>query len=167
MLKKCTLFLVVLGLLSMSACGTRPTHINSEQEQLISAEIENKEKDGYHREAGDRFAEAHRILACCEGDLKGKRKDACITVYFYYVCGYYAPDGENRSGCAIPAAMVLCQNGSTWDVEEFWQPRDGAYYDEDLKATFPTAAYLQLPDTAEEHNELVGSLEKEIEEKLK
>lgn len=167
-------FICIVGLLAIlcTVCGcarqANTEEANTQEvHSVIKSAIKSQEIGGCHYESGDSFGEAHHVFACFDGNLKGKERSECMTVYLYYLCGYFAPDGEMRSGSAVPAAVVLNRAGDTWTVEQIWQPRDGAYYSEDLIATFPFSVYKQLRAFEDNHNENIEALETEIMKDLK
>ncbi|MBR2590320.1 MAG: hypothetical protein IKE65_05305 [Clostridia bacterium] len=160
----------IIGILALLCavygCSARQTDITEadapQVKSLINSAILNEERDGYDHEPGDVFGEAHHVFACYEGNLSGKDRSECMTVYLYYVCGYYTADGEQRGGSAVPAAIVLNRAGDTWTLEQIWHPREGDDYNKDLKATFPSAVYKELCTYEENHNENIKVLEQQI-----
>ncbi len=65
------------------------------------------------------------------------------TVYAWVLCEEYSFDGRDvkeESGFHIPTAVTFDtsdDDSEVYDVIEYWQPRDGSYYAEDIKAKFP------------------------------
>ena len=67
------------------------------------------------------------------------------TVYAWVLYEEYSFDGKDvklESGSHIPTAITFdtsnnSSDSSTYDLIEYWQPRDGSYYAEDIKAKFP------------------------------
>jgi beta-lactamase regulating signal transducer with metallopeptidase domain len=67
------------------------------------------------------------------------------TVYAWVLYEEYSFDGKDvklESGSHIPTAITFAtsnnsSDSSTYDLIEYWQPRDGSYYAEDIKAKFP------------------------------
>ena len=67
------------------------------------------------------------------------------TVYAWVLYEEYSFDGKDvklESGSHIPTAITFdtsdnSGDSSTYDLIEYWLPRDGSYYAEDIKAKFP------------------------------
>lgn len=174
-MKKVVSFLLLITILfTFCACGGKKetsdedVTVSAALNEQISQIITEREKNGYS--VYDFFEEAHKILGVREGDLKGNNKEKYITVYLFSLYGWYVKEGnefENKSGGFIPYAMVFENQGDKYILNEYWQPRDGEYYNNDLKATFPNEVYEKIPFEAEAHNAMVSELESEIQLKLK
>ena len=176
-MKKITIFICVLLLIvGFCGCGAQQQiEIKQEDDVLkesISTVVLEQEMQG-STETFDALCEAHQLLDMRAGDLKGDNKESLVTVYFYSLYGGYAKGTEGytqESGGCCPLAIVFEKSEGNYIFKEYWRPRDGSYYQKDLKATFPKAVYEQLMEleaTAESHNQLVGQLEAQIQEKLK
>jgi len=67
------------------------------------------------------------------------------TVYAWVLYEEYSFDGRDvkvESGSHIPTAITFDtsdndNDSSTYDVIEYWEPRDGSYYADDIRAKFP------------------------------
>ena len=79
------------------------------------------------------------------------------TVYAWVLYEEYSFDGKDvklESGSHIPTAITFdtsdnSSDSSTYDLIEYWQPRDGSYYAEDIKAKFPWYIRRKAMDIAE------------------
>ena len=83
------------------------------------------------------------------------RSDGSITVYAMIYYGDYSYDGKelvNISGTFGPAAITFDissdKEGSTYKVIEYWEPRDGGYYEEDIKSKFPRSIQRKAFDVS-------------------
>ncbi len=65
------------------------------------------------------------------------------TVYAWVLYEEYSFDGRDvkvETGSHIPTAITFDtsdNDSSTYDVIEYWEPRDGSYYADDIRAKFP------------------------------
>jgi len=74
-----------------------------------------------------------------------QRSGKKTSVYAWVLYEEYSFDGKDvklESGSHIPTAITFAtsnnsSDSSTYDLIEYWQPRDGSYYAEDIKAKFP------------------------------
>ena len=95
----------------------------------------------YNREKyveGDFACEAHIILDSTSGQ---DEQGVFITAYTVVRYQVYSDDGETYSevgGHVVPTTVTfdVTDNG-TYTLREYWEPRDGAYYEMDLRENFP------------------------------
>lgn len=70
------------------------------------------------------------------------KKTSVYTWVLYEEYSFDSKDVKLESGSHIPTAITFAtsnnsSDSSTYDLIEYWQPRDGSYYAEDIKAKFP------------------------------
>ena len=167
-MKKTIPLLLIIGIFAtLFACSAgKESEVTEQMHTQISRTVLEKEFYDYGNEA-------HEVLYAAAGDLNGKHTEQYLTVYVYTLFGDYSlKNGKAvmRSGGSNPAAVVLEKSEGEYRVKEYWSPRDGAYYTEDLKETFPAPAYealQKIDETALSHNELIARLESEIAAQLK
>ncbi len=86
--------------------------------------------------------------------LRIEKKKNKTTVYAWVFCEEYSFDGVDitvESGSHIPTAVTFDtsdegSDSSAYDVIEYWQPRDGSYYAQDIRDRFPAALWLKALD---------------------
>lgn len=66
--------------------------------------------------------------------------DNVTTVYMWVLYKEYSySDGlQLQAGVHIPTIITVKQIDDSYELVEYWEPRDGAYYTEDLKEKFPS-----------------------------
>ena len=77
--------------------------------------------------------------------LRISRSIGRTTVYAWIMYEEYSFDGtdvKEESGSHIPTVITFDTSSedsdkSTYDVIEYWEPRDGSYYSDDIRAKFP------------------------------
>ena len=170
-MKKIVFVLLMIGILgTLFACSATKNAKAVEVTEQMHTQISRTvlEKESYAR-----GYEAHEVLYAAKGNLSGKDTEECVTVYVYSLFGDFSlKNGKAvmKSGGSNPVAIVLEKSEGEYRVKEYWSPRDGAYYTEDLKETFPAPAYealQKIDETALSHNELIARLESEIAAQLK
>ena len=78
------------------------------------------------------------------------------TVYAWVLYEAYSFDGRDvkfESGSHIPVAITFDttandNDSATYDVIEYWEPRDGSYYADDIRAKFPRSIWESALDTS-------------------
>lgn len=108
----------------------------------LSKAILDSAGSGRHEE-NEHFFESHRVLAReDQGDIS--------TFYMLVLCEGYEKDEANGelkqdSGFYGPVAIRLSDiESGRCVVEEYWTPRDGSYYEKDIREKFPKAAAEQV-----------------------
>lgn len=112
-------------------------------EDAISTTI--LEKYSNHVEFGNILVESHVVLANEVMSVTPKVGQTNHlteeTVYLLVLIQEYsAYDGTlvEVGGSYLPVAITLStQNGTTYTVKEYWEPRDGAYHVKDIRSKFP------------------------------
>lgn len=79
---------------------------------------------------------------CTDFDILGTDGSADrITVYMWVMYGEYSYDSSSglleQSGAYIPTAVTVRKNSGNFELEEYWEPRDGSYYEGDIRDKFP------------------------------
>ncbi len=72
--------------------------------------------------------------------LDVKETNSDITVYAWILSQEYScNDGilYEKSGSQIPTIITVKKNGNNYELLEYWEPRDGSLYTDDIKAKFP------------------------------
>ncbi len=78
------------------------------------------------------------------------RRPKTVTFYMlvlHHGYNYYDSSLELKTGCYGPTALTyrLADNGG-YVLEEYWEPRDGSYYPDDIRDKFPKAAAREALD---------------------
>lgn len=85
-----------------------------------------------------------------EGRLPGDTSEGVITLYGMALHQFYANQNGTlveTGGSHIPVAITFHINSmGGYCLAEYWMPRDGSYYDDDIRAKFPGG---KIPDTQE------------------
>lgn len=132
--------LAVLACVAVALCFmTNPygTEIPAEMDAFLSQQILERESP-YHQPA---FAcEDHRILRVeLEGDT--------TTVYAWVLyLAYEDASLEKASSSHILSVITVREEEGHYVLEEYWIPRDGADYDDDLREKLPLWLYLTKTD---------------------
>lgn len=88
----------------------------------------------------------HGQYRCADYQILGKQKDQnTTTVYMWVLYQEFSESNGNIeaiSGAHIPTAITYKEDDGKLSMVAYWEPRDGTYYPEDIKAKFPW--YLQL-----------------------
>jgi beta-lactamase regulating signal transducer with metallopeptidase domain len=88
--------------------------------------------------------------------LRISRSIGRTTVYAWIMYEEYSFDGtdiKEESGSHIPTVITFDTSSedsdkSTYDVIEYWEPRDGSYYSDDIKAKFPLSIRAKAFDVS-------------------
>ena len=89
---------------------------------------------------------------CCSDIqvLKTKHKGGEITVYAWVLYEEYAySDGklQEDSGSHVPCVFTVRETGEEYQLEEYWEPRDGEYYVSDIHDKFPFLIWGKAVDS--------------------
>ncbi len=86
----------------------------------------------------------------------GAEQDAeKVTVYLLVLHESFRPDSdftqpiEEVEGDYTPTALTFRLSDGKYLLEEYWEPRDGSYYTDDIKAKFPKGTVQQVWDDQE------------------
>lgn len=106
----------------------------------ITAAVLEENRDA-HISAGEFACESHAILATEAGGPADSNQTDTMTVYALVLYQRYTyADGElaESSGSYIPTALTFDVSVSgEYMLREYWIPRDGSYYADDIREKFP------------------------------
>lgn len=108
---------------------------NSVLDELIGKAVLDHYADAV--QPGQIHVESHVVLA------EDRRGTETVTVYLLVLQEIYSTDGESltlENGSYIPTAITFSLSTSSGAVTEYWEPSDGSYYSDDIRAKFPPAA---------------------------
>lgn len=141
------------------------TEINSLETAVSAAVLEYhkpKDFDGLIR------VESHKILAAESGGTADSNLADIVVVYALVLYQAYSPyiySGdklESEEGSYIPTALTFSVGeDGTYTLAEYWIPRDGSYYVDDIRNKFPKAA----ADEALNSQQYIDELSHECQEK--
>ena len=120
---------------------------------LISTAVKQQSNGPYYVHDGAYPTEAHTILSL-DADKDG------FTVYIMSLWMTFLPDGEYNvrdvGGTHSPLALTFTKNrNGDYELMEYWQPNDGAYYMSSIRSKFPEDTWNKV-DTQlyiQAHNE--------------
>ena len=105
----------------------------------------------------EQILEHHRSMyksgefSCADFQVLGKaNKKNPITVYMWVLYQEYTTNNgiiENISGAHIPTVITFWDYDGQYELVEYWEPRDGAYYAEDIRNNFPLRLYAKAIDS--------------------
>ncbi|MBR0342980.1 MAG: M56 family metallopeptidase, partial [Oscillospiraceae bacterium] len=134
------ILIAVIACIGIAAClMTDPFSNKSLSEKLsVSMDMAVAEHNRSSKSEGHFAAADYDIMLV-------KQSGNETTVYAWVLYEEYSFDGKDvklESGSHIPTAITFdtsdnSGDSSTYDLIEYWQPRDGSYYAEDIKAKFP------------------------------
>ena len=85
--------------------------------------------------------------------LKVKRSGGAATVYAMVMWGGYSYNGAavaEECGAYVPTAVTfdtsVSDDAAVYPVIEYWEPRDGGYYADDIRAKFPLSVRKKVFD---------------------
>ena len=89
-------------------------------------------------------------LACCDFAILGtesqspadKSSEQTFTAYgwaLYQTCNISETGIEDVGGSHIPVALTFERTDDTFLLKDYWEPRDGSYFTEDIRNRFPAA----------------------------
>lgn len=90
---------------------------------------------GHHRSE-----ETNNNFACVDYQVLGRQNNGNkTTVYLWVLYQEYSFNEEliNETGSHVPAVITVEYAEGRYQLSEYWEPRDGAYYEDDIKARFP------------------------------
>lgn len=101
--------------------------------------------------AYDFACESHIILDTVNSSPAGGEAAASVTVYamvLYATYNYSGSAFQEVGGSHIPTALTFeVQTDGEYTLTEYWEPRDGSYYAQDIKNKFPKAIQEDALDT--------------------
>ena len=125
------LFVAVISCVVVAVCFlTNPETLDASLKNFIDAEIVAQHQS-------DRSAEN---FACVDWDVLAQRKNENrTTVYMWVLYNEYSyNDGlVEEAGAHIPTAITVEKEKGSYHLVEYWIPRDGSYYANDIRSKFP------------------------------
>ena len=89
-------------------------------------------------------------FSCTDFQVLGtKKEDNCTTVYLWVLYQEYSNDNgliEDVAGAHIPTVITV-RPGFPYELVEYWEPRDGMYYPEDIHSKFPIYLWGRATDS--------------------
>ena len=141
--KKPAFWIILIAIIASIVLGvcflTDPVNGDNNDESLITF-LEEVIYDHYGPTKNSAF---YRSM---DFEVLGKEKDAnTITVYMWVLDHEYSYDKglKFESGSHIVTAVTAKKVNDYYELVEYWQPRDGSYYDDDIKAKLPLSARLK------------------------
>ena len=99
----------------------------------------------------NRSSQSDNYFCCCDIELidvrtRGKKTDVYAMVLYYE----YSNDGgvlNVESGSHGPAVIKVKKTDTGYELEEYWTPRDGTYYENDIRTKIPWTLRSKMLDT--------------------
>lgn len=112
---------------------TNPPALNEELSVFIDTQIAEHHQGKYLN--GTFIAVNHKVL----GTRKSFGKTTVYMWVRYQEYNYENGEIQPTGGCYIPTVITAKRTGKHghYELVEYWEPRDGSYYAEDIKAKFP------------------------------
>lgn len=135
--KKPAFWIIVIAITACivaSVCFlTNPPALNEELSVFIDTQIAEHHQGKYL--SGTFIAVNHKVL----GTRKSFGKTTVYMWVRYQEYNYENGEIQPTGGCYIPTAITAKRTGKHghYELVEYWEPRDGSYYAEDIKAKFP------------------------------
>ena len=90
--------------------------------------------------------------ACClDYEILGtKKKGKETTVYMWVLYEEYSYENgklQQQTGSHIPTVITARKEDGNYQLAEYWEPRDGGYYTDDIRAKFPMRLWLKALDS--------------------
>ena len=143
------LFLITLIALTGCRAPLAVIDLDAELDQFIHGCIMERNNGHYHEEDNGYANESHEVLGT---EASGNQ----ITIYAWILYRQWKEENgnvEDVSGGDIPTAITVeARSDGTYKLIEYWEPRDGSYYQKDLKAKFPRKIRVALGVAAESKN---------------
>lgn len=125
---------IVLCIAAVAFFFTNPVSTDKKLSAFIESEIL---KHHQHDDSEDYF--------CCTNWVAfGKDKDGAeTTLYMWVHYAEFSYDHGVKSGMSAltPTVITVKNNQGNYELVEYWEPRDGAYNDDDILAKFPWYLY--------------------------
>ena len=135
------LFVAVISCVIVAVCFlTNPKTLDASLKNFIDTEIAAQHQS-------DRSAEN---FACVDWDVLAQRKNGNrTTVYMWVLYNEYSyNDGlEQEAGAHIPTAITVEKENGSYHLVEYWIPRDGSYYADDIRSKFPFYTWAAALDS--------------------
>lgn len=126
------LIAAVVVCIVLSVCFlTNPTTVNEKMQVFLDCQI------------AERHQSDHSVGNACVLDyeiLGVKKKGKETTVYMWVLYEEYSMENgrlEQASGAHTPTVVTAEKADGNYHLVEYWEPRDGGYYTDDIRAKFP------------------------------
>ena len=133
--------IMVLSIVAVCFLTNPTTGMDAEMSDFMEAQILEHHRGMY----------ARGQYQCADFKVLGKEKSKdTTTVYMWVLYQEFNEEGgkiEEVSGAHIPTAITVKKTDGEYSLVEYWEPRDGSYYPEDIKAKFPWYLRLQALDS--------------------
>lgn len=107
------------------------------------------------------------FYCCLDWEVLGTKKQGNETTIYMWVL-YEEFSNDNglmvESGVHIPTVITVENNQGSYSLVEYWEPRDGSYYEEDIKEKFPMYLWDRAMDSQRYIVEQSSVLEQMAEE---
>lgn len=118
---------------------TNPTNkkINSDLRAFLEEQVLDDNYEPY-RDLG------YEVFPVCDIEVIGTRGGDEIVVYAWVldqIFSYQNGELKEESGGHIPTKFTVKRAENGYKLEEYWIPRDGAYYEPDIKDNFPVSLW--------------------------
>lgn len=150
--KKTAFWIIIVAVIASAVFAvcflTSPTTTNLNEKMSLFIEEQIIEHHHGKYKSGEFYCTDFKVL--------GTRKDkGSTTVYMWVLYSEYDDingEIEDVSGAHIPTVITVKKADSNvqYELVEYWEPRDGSYYAEDIRAKFPW--YLHGKALDPEHN---------------
>jgi len=137
------IIIAVIACIVTAVCFlTNPPSLNDELSVFIDMQIMEHNQGQYL--PGQFTAVNHKVLGT-------KRSKGNITVYLlarYQEYNFENGEVQPAGGSYIPVAITAKRTGKHghYELVEYWEPRDGSYYAEDIKEKFPLYLHAKALD---------------------
>jgi len=135
----------VIGVAVVLCFLTDPSgnRLDAQLQVLIDCEIANHNQSD---KSGDNFC-------CVDWEVLGtKRTGNRLTVYLWAFYQEYSYDNDNNGikeecGSHIPVAITVEKDDGSYTMVEYWMPRDGSYWVQDIRDKFPVYLWGKATDS--------------------
>lgn len=136
------LIAAVVVCIVLSVCFlTNPTTVNAKMQVFLDCQIaEHHQSD-------------HSVGNACVLDyevLGTKKNGKQTTVYMWVLYEEFTMENgklEQQSGAHTPTVVTAEKTDGNYQLVEYWTPRDGSYYADDIRAKFPWYLWLKALDS--------------------
>ena len=134
-------FAAVISCAAVAVCFlTNPKTLDEDLKNFIDAEIV----------AQHQSSESAGHFACVDWDVLAQRKNGNrTTLYMWVLYNEYSYSNGlvPESGAHIPTAITVEKEEDSYQLVEYWIPRDGSYYADDILSKFPFYTWASALDS--------------------
>ena len=136
------LIAAVVVCLVLSVCFlTNPRTVNDQMQVFLDCTIADHFQT--EKSAGN---------ACClDYEILGtKKKGKETTVYMWVLYEEFSYENgklQQQTGSHIPTVITARKENGNYQLAEYWEPRDGGYYTDDIREKFPMRLWLKALDS--------------------